>query len=102
MPDTRRQYTCEFKQEAVRLSQESGKSLAQVARELGVRADLLRKWQRQVAQAGDLPGTEVFPGPGKLAPQEEELRRLRREVERLWQERAFLKRAAAYFAKAST
>jgi transposase len=101
MAERRRQYTSEFKQEAVRLSQESGKSLAQVARELGVRADLLRKWKRQVEQADGLPGTGVFPGPGKLPPQEEELRRLRREVETLRQERDFLKRAAAYFAKES-
>jgi len=102
MADRRRQYTSEFKQEAVRLSQESGKSLAQVARELGVRADLLQKWKRQVEQGNGLSGAAVFPGPGKLPPQEEELRRLRKEVETLRQERDFLKRAAAYFAKEST
>lgn len=101
MADTRRQYTSAFKQEAVRLSKESGKSLAQVARELGVRADLLRKWKRQVEQGDGLSDAAVFPGSGKLPPQEEELRRLRREVETLRQERDFLKRAAAYFAKES-
>ena len=101
MAERRRQYTSEFKQEAVRLSKESGKSLAQVARELGVRAELLRKWKRQVEQGGELTGAEVFPGPGKLAPQEEEVRRLHREVQTLCQERDGGKRAAAYFAKAS-
>lgn len=101
MAERRRQYTSEFKQEAVQLSKESGKSLAQVARELGVRAELLRKWKRQVEQGGELMGAAVFPGQGKLAPQEEEVRRLRREVETLRQERDFLKRAAAYFAKES-
>ena len=101
MADRRRPYTSEFKQEAVRLSQERGKSLAQVARELGVRADLLQKWKRQVEQDAGRSGAAVFPGAGKLPPQEEELRRLRREVETLRQERDFLKRAAAYFAKES-
>ena len=101
MAETRRQYTSEFKQEAVRLSKESGKTLAQVARELGVRANLLRRWKRQVEEGGGLPGAEIFPGAGKLPAQEEELRRLRREVETLRQERDFLKRAAAYFAKES-
>jgi transposase len=101
MTERRRQYTSEFKQEAVRLSAERGRTLAQVARELGVRADLLRKWKRQVEEGGGHLGAEVFPGPGKLPPQEEELRRLRREVETLRQERDFLKRAAAYFAQES-
>lgn len=101
MAETRRQYTSEFKEEAVRLSKESGKPLAQVARELGVRANLLRRWKRQVEQGGGLPSAAVFPGAGKLPAQAEELRRLRREVETLRQERDFLKRAAAYFAKES-
>ncbi len=101
MAETKRQYTSEFKIEAVRLVKESGKSLSQVARELGVRADLLRKWKRQVEERAGLPERDLFPGNGKLASQDEELRRLRREVATLRQERDFLKKAAAYFAKES-
>jgi transposase len=101
MAETRRQYTSEFKLEAVRLVKESGKSLSQVARELGVRADLLRKWKRQVEDGAGQSEHDFFPGNGKLASQEEELRRLRREVATLRQERDFLKKAAAYFAKES-
>jgi transposase len=97
----RRTFTREYKVETVRLVQESGKSLPQVARELGVRADLLRKWKKQLEQGTGQPLTDVFPGQGRQASQEEALRRLRREVETLRQERDFLKRAAAYFAQES-
>ena len=72
----RRSFTPEFKQEAVRLSLESGRPISQVARELAVRPDQLRHWKQ-------------------------ELRRLRRELEVVRQERDFLKKAAAFFAKES-
>ena len=95
----RRTFAREYKVEAVRLVQESGKPLSQVARELGVRTDLLRKWKKQAEQGAAQPMTDVFPGQGRQASQDEELRRLQREVETLRQERDFLKQAAAYFAK---
>ncbi len=104
MGEKRRQFTREFKLEAVRLMGEraaAGVSLAQVGRELGVRPDMLRKWKRQAEGRAGAPVAEVFPGNGKLASADEELRRLRREVEVLRQERDFLKRAAAFFAKES-
>ncbi len=98
MGERRRRFTWEFKVEAVRLAKESGRPQAQVARELGIRADMLRDWRRQVearARAGD-PGA-----PGAAGSAEEEVRRLRRENEVLRQERDFLKKAAAFFAKES-
>ncbi len=60
-----------------------------------------RNWRRQVEGREGQPTTDVFPGQGRLPSQEEELRRLRREVEMLRQERDFLKKTAAYFAKES-
>ena len=98
MGEKRRQYTKEFKLEAVRLAEESEKPLSQVARELGIRADMLRGWKRQVEGAGS---QAAFPGNGTLPETEEENRRLRRELEVVRQERDFLKKAAAYFAKGS-
>jgi len=95
----RRQFTAEFKAEAVRLATAGGKSVPVVARELGVRADTLRTWVTQTEGRAGLTAEEVFPGHGKRTPQDEEIRRLRREVEVLKQERDFLKKAAAYFAK---
>ena len=101
MPAQRRQFTREFKLEAVRLATSGEKSVAQVARELGIRASMLRDWKRQVENRPGLAAGDLFPGHGRMASQEEELRRLRREVETLRQERDFLKKTAAYFAKES-
>jgi transposase len=94
MAEKRRSFTLEFKQEAVRLLTESGRPLRQVARELGLHAAQLRDWRRELAR----------PSPAAAAPapsDAEEVRRLRRELEVVRQERDFLKKAAAFFAKES-
>jgi transposase len=99
MADKRRQFTREFKLEAVRLVTEEKRPASEVARHLGIRADMLRCWRRQLEGRAGLPAAEAFPGHGRAPSADEEVRRLRREVERLRQERDFLKKAAAYFAK---
>jgi transposase len=94
----RRTFTAEFKAEAVRLMQAgraAGRSLAQIGRELDVRPDLLRVWARDAGGAASAEGGV----PGETLGQEN--RRLRRELATLQQEQAFLKEAAAYFAKES-
>jgi len=99
MGGTRRGFTREFKLEAVRLVNEGNESVSAVAERLGIRPDMLRNWKRQVA---GLPGAQkhnIFMGQGKATGEAAELKRLRREVEQLQQERDFLKKAAAYFAK---
>ncbi|CAN5848113.1 hypothetical protein BH23GEM3_BH23GEM3_12440 [soil metagenome] len=99
MREKRRQFTAEYKLEAVRMANHSGKPISQVARDLGIRADMLRTWRRRAeSRAGLRPG-DVFPGNGKLSTQEEEIRALRREVEVLKQEREILKKATAFFAR---
>jgi transposase len=94
MATKRRQFSREFKEEAVRLWTESGRPLSQIARELTIRTEQLRRWRRQLgavkAEQGAKPETEA-----------QELRRLRRELELTRQERDFLKKAAAFFAKES-
>jgi len=100
----RRVFTAEFKVEAVRRVAErraAGVPMTQISRELEVRDDLLRKWQRQVAERAGAPAPDVFPGPGRPPADEAELKRLERENARLKQEVAFLKSAAAYFARES-
>jgi transposase len=95
-PRPRRVYTAEFKAEAVQLlrtRQAAGATLAAVSRELDVSADQLRDWERRAVQHGAVPRA----GESEA----EELRRLRREVETLRQEREFLKKATAFFAKES-
>ena len=96
---TRRQFTREFKLEAVRMVIDGGRAPSAVARELGIRPDMLRHWRRQFGAAR---AAAAAPGEtGTVVSQDEEVRRLRREVERLTQERDFLKRATGFFAKES-
>lgn len=94
MKKTRRRYSREFKLEAVRQLQE-GRRLADVARELEVDAQVIRRWVQQV----EIDQQTAFPGNGRAPREEEELQRLRKEVAQLRAERDFLKKAAAYFAK---
>ncbi len=96
----RRDFSTEFKAEAVRLAAErraAGVALAQVGRELDVHPDQLRAWARQQQEReGGEPGAAI---PGESLEQEN--RRLRREVAVLRQEQAFAKKVAVYFAKES-
>jgi transposase len=86
--------TAEFRSEAVQLVEHSGQSLRQVARDLGLSVETLRRWvQRAKADAG------VGPAGALTTDERAELRRLRREVRTLQLEREILKKAAAFFAK---
>ena len=93
---TRRQYTETFKDEAVRLMRESGQPVAQVARDLGIADNLLYRWRSEQQQVEAQGRTRQ-----SVRAEQEELARLRRENETLKQERDFLKRAAAFFARES-
>ena len=95
MTRKRRRFTTEFKAEAVRLVASSGKPLAQIARELGINEQVLRNWRQQ---AGGVGGGGVT---GNRLVQEEEIRRLRRELLRVAEERDILKKATAFFASRS-
>ena len=92
MTRKRRRFTAEFKAEAVRLAASSGKPLAQIARELGINEQALRNWKQQ-AGGGGVTGNRFV--------QEEEIRRLRRELLRVIEERDILKKATAFFANQS-
>ena len=120
-PHRQRKHSPEFKLEAVHLMRErlaAGLTLQRVSDELEINPDLLREWTKLVAAAPEgTPAEVIFPGHGqrrRFAPSppvpaprdgeesaEEEVRRLRRENERLRLERDFLKKAAAFFAKES-
>lgn len=101
MAEKRKQYTREFKLETVRLISSGERKLEELARDLGVRPDILRGWRKQAEGRAGLTKDDVFPGNGNLTSKDEELRALRRELEEVKQERDFLKKAAAYFAKGS-
>jgi transposase len=93
---TRRSYTEAFKEEAVRLVRESGHPVAQVARDLGIADHLLYRWRAEQQQAEGRGQTRQ-----SLQAEQAELAQLRRENAVLKQERDFLKRAAAFFARES-
>ncbi len=95
MKKPRRQYTREFRTEAVRLLESSGKSARQLERELGIGAGNLSRWKQQFAA----DGKDAFPGHGRLTPEQERLRQLERENEILRQERDILKKAIAIFSE---
>ncbi len=92
MKRKRRNYTKEFKEEAVRLVAEQGYSYAEAGRNLGVHPNLLSKWHKAIEE-------DLSPS-GKVSIQAE-LKRLRKENKRLKMEREILKKAAAFFAKES-
>ena len=92
----RKSYTREFKLEAVRLLERGDRPAADIARELGIKRNQLYKWQEQLAQRGEA----AFPGQGRPANDKEaEIARLKRELERVTEERDILKKAAQYFAR---
>jgi transposase len=93
MPKGKSWYTPEFKAEAVALAKRGDRSVTQAAKDLGVALESLRKWIKQA----ELDAGERHDG---LTTEEaEELRRLRREVRALKEEREILKKAAAFFAQ---
>ena len=95
MHKTQRTFTKEFKLEAVQLVKTSTKPLAQIARDLGIADSTLHHWRQLFAEQGE----QAFPGSGHQTAQEEAIRRLKREVEILRQERDILKKALGIFSR---
>ncbi|MFL5703477.1 MAG: transposase [Ktedonobacteraceae bacterium] len=89
--------TKEFKEEAVKLAQNSGKSTAHIASELGVSESAIYQWQKQLAEKG----LDACPGTGHQSALEEENRRLKRELEIARQERDRRKKAVSTFSRES-
>jgi transposase len=93
----RRKFSREFKLEVVKLLRERGVSVSQAARDLDLHENVLRNWVGE--QTAD-PGS-AFPGHGVLKPEQQEIKRLRRELARMKAECDIPKRAAAYFGRDS-
>jgi transposase len=99
MKRVRRDYSAEFKADAVRLVKAGGKQVTVLARELNVSRQLLYSWVRQADQRKGKPLSDVFPGHGNRTADQKELDQLRREVARLRVDNEILKKAKAFFAK---
>jgi transposase len=93
MGKARRKYDKEFKQGAVKLSEQKG--VPEVAKNLGVPENRLYRWRQQLQNDGGA----AFPGYGRLKPREEELRRMERVLADVTEERDILKKALAIFSK---
>jgi len=91
----RKLYTKEFKQGAVRLVTEQGRSQSDVAKNLGIAQVTLSRW----IKAAKEEGKSAFRGNGKRTADEQEILELRRRIKELEQEREILKKAATYFAR---
>lgn len=85
MTQQHRSNSREFKVEAVKMITDGGHSTTQVARDLGIGANLLRRWKKQLTE----DQRYFFPGKGYLKEPDKELRRLQRENQRLKMEREF-------------
>ena len=93
-----RVFSKEFKEQAVLLTQTSGKKVSEVAEDLGIRENMLWRWKKEFREAGE----RSFPGQGNRqqgTDLEEEVRRLKQELLDVKMERDILKKAVAIFSK---
>jgi transposase len=97
--ESRRKYTAEFKQDAVNRVLRTGKSCAEVGRELGINPNILSRWRREALEKSDSLSTKEK----ELKPSEtaEMLRQARKEIEDLREQRDILKKALGIFSHPS-
>lgn len=91
----RRRFDAQFKLDAVRLVHDSDRAISDIARDLGIRRELLYKWKREL----EADPKNAFPGKGNLKPEQDQLRQLQQELKRVTGERDILKKALAFFSK---
>ena len=94
-PKRRRRFDAQFKLDALRLMEQSDRTISDIAKDLGVRAEILYRWKRELEKDPQ----QAFPGKGRLKPDQERLRQLEQELARVKQERDILKKALAYFSR---
>ena len=98
MGEKYRHFSREFKRDAVQLVTEKGMPVGKVARELDIHPNLLHLWRRRLLAEGD----KAFLGRGRITPEVAEIRGLRKQLEKVRQERDILKKALAVFSRQSS
>jgi transposase len=98
MGEKNRHFSREFKRDAVQLVTEKGMPVGKVAREVDIHPNLLHLWRRRLLAEGD----KAFTGRGRITPEVAEIRGLRKQLEKVRQERDILKKALAVFSKQSS
>ncbi len=92
---SKREFSVEYKKEIVKLVTEQGKKATHVARDIGVSEVIIRRWVKEYG----VHGNDAFPGKGKLKPDDEELRVIKKRMADLEEENAILKKAICIFTK---
>ena len=95
MRKNRKKYDTAFKLEAIRLVIEEGRKVSEIERNLDISRGTLARWVREKKTDPE----DAFPGKGRLKAKDEEIRRLRLELERTQDERDIIKKALDYFAE---
>ena len=95
MVKKRKRYTKEFKQSLVSMICDEGKSVISVAESVGIHVNTLYRWVNEYKDHGK----DAFPGNGNLKPEDDEIRKMNRELEDLREENAILKKAVRIFTK---
>jgi transposase len=95
MVKERRKYDREFKKEIVRLVEEGNRPVKELAEDLEIHPHLIYKWRRKFLDEGN----HAFPGKGHMKPEEAELRKIKKELADVKEERDILKKALAIFSK---
>jgi len=91
----RKTYDKEFKLSTVKMIIEGGMSVRQVSRDLGINENSLHKWKRTYLE----DQRNAFPGKGNMKPEEEEIRKLKKQLARVTMERDILKKTIGFFTK---
>lgn len=91
----RKRFEPEYKKEIIKLVTERGMKASEVARDIGVSANSVRRWVKEYSDHGK----DAFPGKGNLKPEDEEFRQLKREIADLKEENEILKKAMAIFSR---
>ena len=91
----RRTFDKEFKKEVARLVTEGGRKVSEVARDLDIHPNVIHRWKREYLE--DIE--DAFPGKGCMKPEEEEMRKLKKTLVDVTEERDILKKALAIFSK---
>ena len=91
----RRTFDKEFKKEVARLVTEGGRQVSEVARDLDVHPNVIHRWKQEYLEGIE----DAFPGKGRMKPEEEEMRKLKKTLVDVTEERDILKKALAIFSK---
>lgn len=93
--ENKRRFTKEYKEEIIKLVTKQGRKVTHVARDIGVSEATVRGWVKKYKEHGE----NAFPGSGKLRPEDEELRMLKKRLAYIQKENEILKKAIRIFTK---